>query len=69
MEQKISSKLYDVPTDIAQQAISHFKNLFELPSTTTVIPKMNDLFVFYAEVNDGTICLCRSDPIKRGFSN
>jgi hypothetical protein len=53
MEQKISSKLYDVPVDVAQQAVSHFRNLFELASVNTVIPKMNDLFVFYAEVNDG----------------
>jgi hypothetical protein len=55
MDQK-SSRLYDnVPIDTAQQAISHFRNLFELTSINAVLPKMNDLFVFNAEVNDGNV--------------
>jgi hypothetical protein len=65
MEQKIASKLYDVPVDVAQQAVSHFRNLFELPSANTVIPKMNDLFVFYAEVNDGDGVSSRASSIER----
>jgi hypothetical protein len=54
LEAQSPSKLYaHVPADAAQQAVDHFRNLFELSSSSAVLPKMNDLFVFWAEVNDG----------------
>lgn len=39
--------------DAAQQAVHHFRDLFEIRSSAAVIPKMNDLFVFWAEVTAG----------------
>ena len=43
----------DIPADAAQQAVGHFRDLFEIKSATGVLPRMNDLYVFWAEVNDG----------------
>lgn len=46
-------KLYpDVPEEIAQQALSHFRDLFEVRNAS-VIPRMNELFVFWSEATDG----------------
>ena len=40
---------------MSQQAINHFRDLFEVRSASGVIPKMNEIYVFWAEVNAGRI--------------
>lgn len=45
-------------SDVSQQAVSHLMGLFNINAIDQVIPKMNELYVFWAEVNDGTLmCL------------
>ena len=49
----MSMKDRSADTDGALNAISHFRDLFEIRSSAGVLPKMNDLYVFWAEVNAG----------------
>jgi hypothetical protein len=46
-------KLYpDIPDELAQKALSQFRDLFEVRSAS-VIPKMNEIYVFWSEATDG----------------
>jgi lysyl-tRNA synthetase class I len=47
-------------SQISKQCFEHFKNLFEVNDDMKVLMKMNDLFVFWAEVNDGIGVLSRA---------
>jgi hypothetical protein len=40
---------------MSQQAVNHFRDLFEVRSSSGVIPKMNEIYVFWAEVNAGML--------------
>ncbi|KAJ3361262.1 hypothetical protein HDU91_004015 [Kappamyces sp. JEL0680] len=42
-----------VSLESSQQAVSHLMGLFNIPNVGQVIPRMNELYVFWAEVNDG----------------
>lgn len=55
----------ELSTDMAQQAVAHFRNLFELRDASSVLPRMNDLFVFCAEVEDGNFMLSRFNQAQR----
>jgi hypothetical protein len=39
--------------DLVQQAVQHFRDLFEVRSTSNLLPKMNEIYVFWAEVTAG----------------
>jgi hypothetical protein len=41
------------PLEASQQAISHIMGLFNITTIAQVTPKMNEIFVFSAEVKDG----------------
>jgi hypothetical protein len=44
----------DIPEELAQKALAHFRDLFEVRDYAAVIPRMNELFVFWSEVSNGT---------------
>jgi hypothetical protein len=50
-----SASLNGLTPDISQKSITHLMNLFNISTPSQVDHKINEIYVFWAEVNDGIL--------------
>ena len=65
-----SATLNGLTPDLSQQATTHFMNMFAITTPSQVEHKINEIYIFWAEVNDGSLnSKNRHDQAERSVGN